>query len=257
MIFRGPPTANDAIDVVVTRVDASPEQVRASTALLSDSERKRASRFAFARDRHRFVVARAKLRQLLANRLGMPPHSIELTYGAHGKPALAKSCGGSELHFNVSHSNDIAVYAFSRGRDIGVDVEHVRVLRDADDIAAHFFSRRENTAYLALRPSERPCGFFNCWTRKEAFIKALGEGLHYSLDRFDVSLAPGEPARILSVEGMSGERCGWTLDSFLPGPGLVGAVAIREDRLRVRRSGKARPHSRESRLRRHFTATNN
>jgi 4'-phosphopantetheinyl transferase len=128
---------------------------------------------------------------------------------ARGKPALSRRFANSDLRFNVSHSEDVAVYAFSRGREIGVDVEAVRELRDADDIAVRFFSRRENEAYLALDPRDRLLGFFNCWTRKEAFIKALGDGLYYPLDCFDVSLAPDEPARILRVENTPGNECAW------------------------------------------------
>ena len=211
-------------EIVVFRLDVGAEAVRASAALLSVPERQRASRFVFERDRHRFIVARARLRELLAGRLGVRPDAVELVYGAQGKPALAPCFAGPGLRFNVSHSDDLAVYAFSRGREIGVDVEAVREMRDADDIAARFFSRRENEAYRALDPRDRPQGFFNCWTRKEAFIKAIGDGLYHPLDRFDVSLAPGEPAKILRVEGKPGGDCGWCLDSFSPAPGFVAAV---------------------------------
>ncbi len=218
--------ADDAIEVVVARLDVEPGAVRASAALLSDPERERASRFAFDRDRHRFIVARALLRGLLGARLAVRPDSIELVKEGRGKPALAPRFAGSDLRFNVSHCADLAVYAFARGREIGIDVEAVRFLRDADDLAACFFSRRENEAYLALDPRARPLGFFNCWTRKEAFVKALGEGLYYPLDRFDVSLAPGEPARLLRVAGTAGDRCGWRMASFTPAPGSVAAVVV-------------------------------
>ena len=100
------------------------------------------------------------------------------------------------------------------------------MLGDADDIAGRFFSDRENQAYRALERRDRPLGFFQCWTRKEAFIKALGDGLSYPLDRFDVSLAPGEPAEILRVEAMPGACCGWRMESLSPAPGFVAAVVI-------------------------------
>jgi 4'-phosphopantetheinyl transferase len=222
------PTSRTPIDVVVTRLDVGPAAVRASAALLSEGERERAGRFAFDRDRGRFTVARARLRQLLGTLLGVPPDSVELEYGQRGKPALARRFADSGLRFNLSHHDDVAVYAFASGREIGIDVEAVRVIRDADDIAARMFSRRENEAYVALDTRDRPLGFFNCWTRKEAFIKALGDGLHHPLDRFDVSLAPDEPARILRVEDTTGDHCGWTLYAFVPGPGLVGAIVVQE-----------------------------
>lgn len=216
-----------AIEVVVAQLDVGPDDVRAAAALLSDGERQRASRFARDRDRRRYTVARSRLRQLLGARLEVPPDAIELVYGERGKPGLAPRFQDSALRFNVSHADGVAVYAFSVGREIGVDVEGVRVMPDADAIAACMFSRRENEAYRALDPRDKPLGFFNCWTRKEAFVKALGDGLYHPLDRFDVTLAPGEAARLLRVESTPGDQCGWGLHAFAPGPGLVGAVAAR------------------------------
>ena len=215
---------NGAIEVVTARLDLSPESVIELAVLLSGEERQRAARFAFDRDRNRFVIARARLRQLLATRLGMRPHSVALKYGAHGKPALAQNCADSNLRFNVSHSEDIAVYAFAFGREVGIDVEAVRALQDAGSIASRFFSRRENEAFQALDPRDKPLGFFNCWTRKEAFIKAIGDGLSHPLDRFDVSLAPGEPASLLRVGDVHGADCGWTMEAFSPARGFVAAI---------------------------------
>ncbi len=215
---------DDAIEVVVTRLAIGPAAVRASAVLLSGAERQRASRFVFDRDARRFIVARARLRQLLAARLGVRPESVELVYGARGKPALALPGTDSDLRFSVSHRHEVAVYAFSFGREVGIDVEAVRMIRDVDAIAARSFSRRENEAYRALDPRAKLLGFFNCWTRKEAFVKALGDGLFHRLDRFDVSLTPGEPAKILRVENTPGDDCGWSLDSFHPAAGYVAAI---------------------------------
>src|SRR5712692_4286076 len=117
--------ADDAVEVVAATLDTGPESVRALTALLSDAERQRASRFVFDRDRRRFIVARARLCQLLAARLGVQPESVELTYGTHGKPALARRFAGSDLRFNVSHSEDVAMFAFATEREVGIDVEAV------------------------------------------------------------------------------------------------------------------------------------
>jgi len=218
----------DPYEIVVFRLDVEPDAVRASAALLSDAERQKANRFAFDHDRRRFIVARAQLRRFLAARLGVRPESVELIYGPRGKPALSRRFADSDLRFNVSHSEDVAVYAFAPGREIGIDVEAVREIRDADDIAARFFSRRECEAYRALDRHDRPLGFFNCWTRKEAFIKAIGDGIYYPLDRFDVSLSPGEPANILRVESTPGEDCEWRLHSFVPETGFIGAVVVQK-----------------------------
>jgi 4'-phosphopantetheinyl transferase len=213
-------------EVVVTRLDVGLEALPALAALLSESERQRASRFAFDGDRRRFTVARARLRQLLAARLGARPESIELACGPHGKPRLSGRFADSDLRFNVAHSGDIAVYAFSRGREVGVDVEAVRAIPDVDAVAARFFSRRENEAYRALASGDRAFGFFNCWTRKEAFVKALGNGLRHPPDSFDVSLAPGEPARILRIGNEPGRYCRWRMAGFVPLPGYVAAAVI-------------------------------
>ena len=208
----------------MTRLAAAPEAVRASAALLSDAERHRARRFAFDRDSSRFILARAHLRELLAVRLGVRAEAVEFEYGAHGKPALSRRFADSDLYFNVSHCDDVAAYAFSCGHAIGIDVEAVREIGDADAIAAHHFSRRENATYRSLDPSERPLGFFNCWTRKEAVVKALGEGLSMPLDGFDVTLAPGEPAKVLRIANTPGNS-GWYLESLCPAVGYVVAIA--------------------------------
>jgi 4'-phosphopantetheinyl transferase len=217
---------DDALEIVVTDLALAPDEVRACASLLSDAERTRARRFAFARDTRRFVVGRARLRQLLAARSGGRPESVELVYGAHGKPALADTGSGRDLRFNLSHCDDVAVYAFSSGRDVGIDVEAVRPLQDADVLAARWFSRGENDAYQALAPHDRPLGFFNCWTRKEAFVKALGEGLSHPLDSFEVSLAPGAPAELLRIDPDPLDGRGWRMESFSPAPGFVAAVAV-------------------------------
>lgn len=214
-----------AIEVLAARLDALPDTVRALSAWLCDAEQRRADRFRFDRDRRRFIVARARLRQLLAARLGVRPVSVEFVYGRNGKPALAQRFADTGWRFNVSHCEEVAVFALSRARDIGIDVEAIRAVREADDIASRFFSRRENDAYRALAPQDKPLAFFSCWTRKEAFVKALGDGFSVLFDRFDVSLAPDEAAQILRVESPLGDARGWRLDSFSPLPGFIAAVA--------------------------------
>lgn len=222
--------ADGAVELVRVRLDAEPGATDKLAQCLSDTERDRAGRFVFEGDRRRFIVGRAQLRHLLASRLGTWPNLVELDYGPRGKPRLSGGYAGADLRFNVSHCGDVALYAFADGREIGIDVEAVRELRDADAIAASFFSPRENEAYLALEPRERPLGFFRCWTRKEAFIKALGDGLHFPLDAFDVSLAPGERARILRVGDVAGSACGWTLHDVDLGlePRFAAAVVVRD-----------------------------
>jgi len=218
---------DDGIEVVALGLDVTPDAFLAAAELLSAPERDRASRFAFDLDRRRFTVARAGLRTLLGERLGVTPEAVELIYGKNGKPALANEQADSELCFNVSHSADIAAYAFSFGRDIGIDVENLREIGNADNIASRFFSAAENESYHALPLADKALGFLNCWTRKEAFIKALGDGLTYSLRDFDVSLLPYEPAEIIRVGETPGAECGWSLRAISPGSGFIGACVVR------------------------------
>lgn len=215
--------AHGNVEVVMAGL-AQARDTFALASILSEAERTRARRFLFDRDRRRFIVARARLRQLLSARLETAPEAIELECGPRGKPRLASGCAARDLRFNLSRCGDLAVFAFTSGLEVGIDVEAVRLLPDAGHVAARCFSAHELAAYLALEPAEKPLGFFNCWTRKEAFVKAIGDGLHYPLDRFDVSLAPGAPAQLLRVDGIPGERCGWRLAAFCPLPGHVAAV---------------------------------
>ena len=217
----------DEFEVLVRELGAGAAEIRAAARLLCATERQRAERFLIDRERRRYIVARAHLRVLLGIRLGERPEAIEFVYGRRGKPALAPRFAASGLRFNVSHSGDLAVYAFAQRREIGVDIEEVRSLVDADSVAARFFSAGENLVYRALPTEARTQGFFNCWTRKEAFIKALGGGLHVPLGCFDVSLAPGETARILRLGRKSGERCGWRLVDLQAPTGFAAAAVIR------------------------------
>lgn len=216
-------------EVVLACLDGNPEAVSGESELLSDPELQRASRFAREEDRVRFIQSRATLRRLLGSRLRIPPRAVDLVVGPYGKPALAPQLRRCGLQFNVSHCAEIAAFGFSWGREIGVDVEAVRPVPEADSIARQFFSPREVEAYFALPAADRRLGFFNCWTRKEAFVKARGDGLGFGLDRFDVSLDPRGPARILRVDHEPGERCGWMLGEFNPAPGFVGAVVVQSE----------------------------
>lgn len=197
MLFR-----DAAIEVVMAPLDPGPQTLAALAATLSDAERERARRLRFHRDRRRFIVARARLRELLAARLGARPDAIEFEYGKNGKPRLAHG----RLHFSVAHCDDVALYAFSRSSEVGTDIEAIRAVPEADAIAAQFFSPREYAAYLALAPQERPLGFLQCWTRKEALAKATGEGLPEFLGEFDSTHK-------------------WCVHSFAPMPGFIAALA--------------------------------
>jgi len=201
--------ANGAIEVLAARLDPPPQHARTLAGWLCEAEHRRSERFRFERDRQRFVVGRARLRQLLAQRLGVKPASRPLEYGPGGKPALGRGQARSGWRFNVSHCGELALYALARGREVGVDVEATGPVPEADAIARCAFSPREYEEYRALAPKDRAARFLEVWTRKEALLKARGQGVGTPLDRFDVCT----PAS------------GWGVHSFSPAPGYVAAVA--------------------------------
>jgi 4'-phosphopantetheinyl transferase len=194
--------------------------------ILAFDERERANRFHFARDRSHFIVARGFLRQLLGRYLRTSAREILFDYSAYGKPALAGDYVGSGLRFNVSHSHGVALYALMCNCEIGVDVEHIRDDFNVEEIARRFFSRGEVEALVALPADEWIPAFFRCWTRKEAFIKATGKGLSQSLDEFDVTVAPGEPAALLRLLGEPDASSRWSLRDLELGSRFGAALAI-------------------------------
>ena len=199
-------------EVHVWRLDISLER---DAALLSTDERERAARFHFARDRDRFVSGRAALRELLGRYLGAAPASIAFDYGPRGKPHVRG------LHFNLSHSDDAALLAVGPA-PLGVDIERCEASPDLASMAARCYGALELQGW---RASADPVGlFFTLWTRKEAFIKATGEGVSQLAD-FDVSLRPGEPAQLLRVAGEA-RPAGWSMCELPTIPGYAAALVV-------------------------------
>jgi len=192
---------------------------------LSAEERFRGSRFMSSLDRNRFLRRRAALRALLSRYLGVTPRDIAYRVNEFGKPELVERQAREGLSFNTSHSDGVAVVAVGRSVRLGIDVERLKPLAEADSIAAHYFARNEAAAFAALDAGNRVSGFYNAWTRKEAVVKALGGGLSIPLDTFEVSLRPGEPARILhsTFDRQLGEKLRLSHLEF--GSGYVGALA--------------------------------
>jgi 4'-phosphopantetheinyl transferase len=194
--------------------------------VLSSDELERASRFHFPRDRQRFVAARAVLRIILASYLATDAKDIDFCYSKKEKPSLGPTHEGSDVTFNVSHSGGIALFAIGRGREIGVDVEQVRRDSDSEAIARRFFSAHEQEQLAALPAGQRVEAFFRCWTRKEAYIKATGDGLSLPLGQFDVSLTPGETNALLATRPDGSEAGRWRLQEVPGGPGYVAALCV-------------------------------
>jgi 4'-phosphopantetheinyl transferase len=197
------------VDIFCLALD---EIVPGADAILSAEEQARAARFRFARDRRRFANCRAQVRTILARYLSINPAQIEFRYNEFGKPAV------DGLYFNVSHSHDVAMMAVSQSREVGIDIERIDASFANDNIPERFFSPREVAALRELPSTLQLDAFFRCWTRKEAYVKARGMGLSLALDSFDVTLAPGEPARFLRGAD------DWSVQSLSPIAGYAAAV---------------------------------
>ena len=214
-----PELTTDAIHVWRAALAVDPATLQRLENLLADDERARAERFIFQQDRDRFIAARGILRELLGTYLQCEPRNIEFSYGPRGKPAISSDGARYPLRFNLSHSQGLALIGVSREREIGIDVERIRPEFAGEEIAKRYFSAREVLELGRLPGELRTEAFFLCWTRKEAYIKAEGDGLHIPLDTFDVSLTPGLPAELHSAD-----QSRWSLRSLTPDSGFVAAI---------------------------------
>jgi 4'-phosphopantetheinyl transferase len=193
---------------------------------LSADEIQRANRFHFRRDRDRFIASHGCLREILAHYIHVGPEELYFHNNLYGKPALSCKFSEHQLNFNLSHSHELGLLAVCLDRRIGVDIEYIRPELDEIQIAQRFFSNYEVNTLLALPDHLKAEAFYNCWTRKEAYIKARGEGLYASLDQFSVTLIPGEPAILLNTLPDSQEASSWSLFHINPEPAYISALAV-------------------------------
>ena len=207
--------------IYTASLDVVPAELERLSRFLSVEEKARGDRFILPRDREHFIAARGTLRELLGAYLNEAPEAIQLETNPWGKPALAGHRGKPSLHFNLAHSHGMAVYVFSMQGPVGIDAEQIRPEFAGAEIAERYFSATENQELQALPPELRAEGFFLCWTRKEAYIKARGEGLRIPLNTFDVSLTPGAPATLRSDDCSE-----WELVSFTPAAQFAGACVV-------------------------------
>jgi 4'-phosphopantetheinyl transferase len=217
----------DDVHVWSRRLDDGAVATAELLTVLSGDERARAERFHFERDRVRFIVARASLRQILGAYLDTAPARLAFAYGPQGKPALAWP--PAFVTFNLSHSGELVLYALARARRVGIDVERRRPVEDVEGLAATVFAAAERAELASLPADQRIEAFLDGWTRKEAFIKAVGEGLSHPLDTFVVSLAPAAPARLVCVGDRPGAACGWSLHALTTEPGYTASLAVEGD----------------------------
>ncbi len=217
----------DEVHVWQIRLDVDDGALPAMRALLDRDEAARADRFRFERHRRRFTAAHAATREILARYVGERPEALRFLLGPAGKPELTPAVPRDPvLRFNLTHSHELALVAVTGGRMLGVDVEHLRPLENAEGLVERFFTGGERNDFLALPPAERNEAFFHGWTRKEAYMKATGRGLGLPPDRFRVTLLPGDPVRLLETYEDPDEADRWRLESLAFEAPYVGAVVV-------------------------------
>jgi 4'-phosphopantetheinyl transferase len=227
-----PGLAEDQAQVWSFLLDESPARAGELAGLLTADERERAGKFGSEQLRNRFIVGRATLRRLLGRLLNCEPATLVFRYGEFGKPELDGPLAGA-LHFNLSHSGGAGLLAMARRGPLGIDLEKVRPVWDPQQIASRFFTEHEGRQLETVAEQERPEAFFRLWTRKEAWLKATGEGIAASLDRIEVSFLADEPARVLKVADDPGAADQWLLAGLAPARGFVGALAARARNLNI------------------------
>src|ERR1700730_1444128 len=211
--------SHDELHVWLTWLDVERQEHTRLFSYLNKDEVSRAERFVFPRDRDHFIVARGRLRELLGKYLRCPPDAVQFKTGRFGKLSLLDD--ENQLRFNLSHSHGLALYGFCMGRELGIDAEKIRPGFAGQGIAERYFSAAEQRELTEVPKELRDTAFFLCWTRKEAYIKARGDGLQIPLDSFDVSLKPDEPATLRSED-----RGRWSVRSFTPAPEFVAAIIV-------------------------------
>lgn len=221
-------SGND-IHIWYAALDLPPEQLEIFSLTLSSDEKTRAERFHFDEHRQLFIASRGILREILSRYSDLAPDQIQFNYGSRGKPEIAESCGSAKLKFNLSHSGKVALYAITLDREIGIDIEKIHPIADAEQIAKRFFSAKECAWLSEHSPSEKPAAFFDLWTCKEAYLKAIGEGLAFGLDQFEILFSPSKPPKIFSIQGNYQAAKPWFLQQLNPVLGYVGAVAVKAD----------------------------
>jgi 4'-phosphopantetheinyl transferase len=201
-------------------------------ALLSQDELERAGRFYFERDRRAYILGRGLLRTLLSGYTRTPAGQIEFCYQQRGKPALITPSQEAAIHFNLSHAKDLVVYAFSREANLGIDVEHVRLMENLERIAEQYFTASESAYIHSLPEPDKVGAFFHIWTCKEACLKASGDGLAAPLDLIEINLEDGASSRLIKIPGRE-DQAVWRLETFEIDPGYLASLAVEGESSRL------------------------
>ena len=228
--FLPPPShlklsANEA-HIWIASLTQSKLKIDEFSRVLSNDERSRSKRFYFDFDRERYIIAHGILRVILGRYLDLEPGQLQFCYGKNRKPAISKNYCNEDIRFNISYSEDIALYAFTLYHEIGVDVEVVHDIPEKDQIAERFFSPQEHNIYRSLPEGKKEDVFFKYWTRKEAFSKTTGDGLLIPLEKFDVSNVTNKPVKLLTAEGDTNGSSQWFIYDLNIGPGCKAAFTV-------------------------------
>ncbi|NET26972.1 4'-phosphopantetheinyl transferase superfamily protein [Okeania sp. SIO1I7] len=199
-----------------------PSAINKLSKILSSDEIDRANKFHFERDKNRFIIARGALRKILSRYLNIEPKKLQFTYSERGKPYLSDT----SILFNLSHSQDLALYAITTVNSIGIDLEYIRPMNDAEGLAKRFFTAQEYNLISQLPPQQQQEIFFKIWTCKEAYLKATGDGLAGGLEKVEVCLTPEQPIQFISINGDFQEAARWYLYQFIPESNYIAAVAV-------------------------------
>ena len=218
--------ANNKVHVWHASLEQPSEVVQKLESFLSEEERQRAERFRYQEHQQAFVVSRGILRNLLNRYTGIQPEQIQFKYNVTGKPFLAGMESGTDLSFNLSHSGLLVLYAFCWGRQVGIDVECIRPMEEMDQVAEMNLSHREYRAYKRVSEQDRLKAFYNCWSRKEAFVKAIGDGMSLPMREIEVSLEAHRPAQLLSIQGSLEQANLWTMHDLKTWDGYAAALVV-------------------------------
>jgi len=236
--FKIPPSepnlTSDIIHIWFAVLDQPVSEISGFVKTLSKDETIRAGRFHFQKDRNRFIARHGILRTILGCYLGVKASELQFYHGKAGKPATSEIFGKRAIHFNISHSDGVALFAFARKYEIGVDIERIRDISESEQIVEQFFSARDKFFYHALPQEKRRDAFFNCWARQEAFTKGIGQGLSWPLNKFDVMPVTGEWYSPQTVEGAPKGVSDWSIQSLNLDREYAGALAINRKNFTLR-----------------------
>ena len=223
--FRNLQLDTDEVHVWCVLLDNLLPQIKILSQKLSSDEDKRARCFYFERDKNRYIIGRGVLRTIISGYIGVEASQLQFCYGKHGKPYLENNCNNPKLYFNMSHSDNLALYAFSCNRKVGIDIERIRDLPDMEQLAECSFSYNDKIVFHTMPGDMKRKVFFECWARKEAYLKGVGEGLWQQLDSFDVLSKTGDPANLLTIGENSQKTTKWYVQDLSPAFGFAAACA--------------------------------